>query len=77
MRGFLFDDAPSHRKVADDALNADKMNVGPRGKQPKMRDTVWGGKVQKMVDDEDVPKDMRTVLQERGVDTTGMKAKDM
>ena len=74
---FLFDNAPSHRKVADDALNADKMNVGPGGKQPKMRDTVWGGKVQKMVDDEDVPKGMRTVLQERGVDTTGMKAKDM
>ena len=26
---FLFDNAPSHRKVADDALNADKMNVAP------------------------------------------------
>lgn len=25
---FLFDNAPSHRKMADDALNADKMNVG-------------------------------------------------
>ena len=33
---FLFDNAPSHRKMADDALNSDKMNVGPGGKQPKM-----------------------------------------
>ena len=39
---FLFDNAPSHRKVADDVLNADRINVGPGGKQPKMRDTVWG-----------------------------------
>ena len=46
---FLFDNAPSHRKMADDSLNADKMNVGPGGKQPRMRDTVWGGAVQKMV----------------------------
>ena len=42
-----------------------------------MRDTVWGGAVQKLVDDEGIPKGMRTVLEERGVDTTGMRAKDM
>ena len=53
------------------------MNVGPGGKQPKMRDTVWGGAVQRLVDDDGVPKGMRIVLQERGVDTTKMKAKDM
>ena len=74
---FIFDNAPSHRKMADDALNVDKMNVGPGGKQPKMRDTVWGGAVQRLVDDDGVPKGMRIVLQERGVDTTKMKAKDM
>ena len=33
---FLFDNAPSHRKVADDSLNADRMNVGPGGKQAVM-----------------------------------------
>ena len=74
---FLFDNAPSHRKVAEDALNADKMNIGPGGKQPIMRDTVWGGAVQKLVDEDGVAKGMRTILQERGVDTTGMTAKDM
>ena len=26
---FMFDNAHSHRKVADHVLNADKMNVGP------------------------------------------------
>ena len=71
---FLFDNAPSHRKMADEALNADKINVGPGGKQPKMRDTVWGGQTQKMVDHNGTPKGMRTVLQERGVETAGMKA---
>ena len=74
---FLFDNAPSHCKVADDALNADRMNIGPGGKQPTMRDTVWGGAVQRLVDDEAIPKGMRAVLEERGVDTTGMIAKDM
>ena len=48
---FLFDNAPSHRKVPGYALNADRMNVGPGGKQPKMRDTVCGGAVQKLVDE--------------------------
>ena len=30
---FLLDNAPSHHKVADDALIADKINAGPGGKQ--------------------------------------------
>ena len=74
---FMFDNAPSHRKMANDALNAEKMNVGPGGKQPAMRDTIWGGEIQKMVDTNGLPKGMRTVLHERGVDTTGMRAKEM
>ena len=73
---FFFDNASSHCKVADDALNADKMNIGPGGKQQKMSDTVWDGKIQTMVND-GVPKGIITVLQERGIDTTGMKANDM
>ena len=59
---------PSHCK------DADRMNVGPGGKQPKMQDTVWGGQVQKLVDEEGVPKGMKI---DRGVDTTGTKIKDM
>ena len=74
---FLFDNAPSHRKVVDNALNADKMNVGPGGKQPKMRDTVWQGQVQSMVDRDEVPRGMKAILEERGVDTMGMKGNEM
>ena len=74
---FTFDNAPSYRKVADDALNADRMNVGPAGKQPVMRNKVWGGQVQQMVDESGVPKGMCIVLEERGVNTVGMKVKDM
>ena len=74
---FLFDNAPSHRKYADDVPNADRMNVGPGGKQPKMRNTVWAGGMQHLVDDSGVPKGMRAVLEERGVDTTDMRAGDM
>ena len=46
---FLFDNAPSHCKVSDDALNVERMNVGPGGKQPIFRDTVFDGKPQTMV----------------------------
>ena len=55
---FLFDNAPSHRKMADDALNVDKMNVGPGRKQPNMRDAIWGGAVQRMIDNMGTPKGM-------------------
>lgn len=43
----VFDNAPSHVKKANNALNADKMNVSDGGKQLYMRTTVWRGKVQK------------------------------
>ena len=74
---FLFDNAPSHRKVSDDSLNADRMNVGPGGKQAVMRPTVWNGYIQTMVLPDGQAKGMKLVLQERGVDTTGMKADAM
>ena len=35
---FLFDNAPLHKKIADDHLNAEKMNAVPGGKQPILRD---------------------------------------
>ncbi len=46
------------------------MNVGPGGKQPVMKDT---GKVQRLVNDSGIPKGMKLVLQERGVDTFALK----
>ena len=53
------------------------MNIDPGGKQPIMQDTVWGDQVQRLVDDNGIPKGMKTVLQERGIDITGIKCKDM
>ena len=58
---------PSHIKKADDQLNATRMNVGPAGKQPSLRDTVWNEQVQRMVCWDGKPK----FMQERGVDTKG------
>ena len=52
------------------------MNINPGGTQPRMWDTVWNGKLQRVVKNE-VPKGMRKVLEERGVNVTGMKAEDM
>ena len=74
---FIFDNAPSHRKCSDESLNVKKMNVGPGGKQPVMKDTVFDGKVQKLVNDSGSPKGMKLVLQERGIDTLGMNALKM
>ena len=70
---FIFDNAPSHCKKPDDCLNPDKMNISDGGKQPFMRDTVWNGCVQKMTLDDGRQKGM----EERGVDTTGMRAAEM
>ena len=74
---FLFDNAPSHKKVADDQLDAEKMNVGVGGKQPILRDTVWNGEIQHLVLEDGRPKGMKMVLQERGIDTRGMNADKM
>lgn len=69
---FLIDNAPSHLKKAENALNAKEMNKKPGGAQPVMRDTFWiddDGKrhEQKLVDDDGVPKGLKRVLQERGI----------
>ena len=74
---FIFDQSSCHRAFSDDALNARVMNVRPGGAQPAMRDTIWAGRVQKMVDSNGVPKGMRQVLEERGINTAHMKGDDM
>ena len=74
---FLFDNAPSHRKLSSDALNVNSMNVGPGGKQMKMRDTMWQGEIQSLILPDGQPKGMKIVLEERGIDTSGWTAKQM
>ena len=45
---WIFDHSSCHAAMADDSLDVNKMNVNPGGKQRKMRDGFWEGKVQKM-----------------------------
>ena len=62
--------------MADDALDATKMNVTPGGKQPLMRETVWAGQPQTMVFSLGVAKGMK-VLQERGINTKPLNGDQM
>src|SRR5437763_14413755 len=39
---FAFDNSSNHSAFAPDALVAKRMNIGPGGNAPKMRDTFWG-----------------------------------
>ena len=57
--------------MSDDKPNVEKMNASPDGKEPVMRDTIWEGEVQKLVNG--IPKSMKAILEQRGRDTTGMK----
>lgn len=68
---WCFDHSGVHKRMADDALNASRMNLNDGGKQPKMRTTKWNGQVQHMVYTSGPsigePKGLRTVLIERGL----------
>lgn len=67
---FLWDQAPYHPKVADDALNVGKMNVGPGGKQPIMCNMVTNGRIQQLVNSNGKYKGMKKILEERGINTS-------
>ena len=74
---FLFDQSSGHTAYNDDSLQVSRMNVNPGGSQPAMRDTMYDGRVQKMVYADGIPKRMKQVLVERGIDIRGMKADNM
>ena len=74
---WVFDHSSCHGAYADDALIASRMNAKPGGKQPLLRDTVWDGKVQKMVYSVGVAKGLIEVLKERGRYRPGMKLEEM
>ena len=74
---WIFDHSSCHSAMPDDALDVSRMNVNPGGKQRVMRDGMWQGKPQKMVNSAGIPKGLRVVLEERGIDTRGMTAEKM
>ena len=61
--------------MASDALC--EINVGPGGKQPVIKDTVFNGTIQKMVDNNGIPIGMKAILEEMGVNTTSMNAAEL
>ena len=59
---WIFDHSSCHRDMADDAFNAEKMNVNPGGKQPVMHDIIWAGRLHKTTFTHGIPKGMRKIL---------------
>ena len=73
---WLFDQSSCHKKFDELALQASKILVKDGGRR-RVRDTVWAGSVQEMVNEDGFAKGLRTILQERGINTQTMKADDM
>lgn len=75
---WIFDQSSGHNAFSEDALVASHMNVKPGGKQPAMHPgRLPNGQEQQMVNHAGVPKGLRQVLQERGVDTRKVKKKEL
>ena len=74
---WIFDHSSCHAAMPSDALDVRHMNVNPGGKQRVMHDGWWGGKPPKMNFALGVPKGLRAVLQEKGVNTSGLSADEM
>ena len=81
---FVFDCSSAHAALAPDALHAFDMNKSNGGKQRRQHDTVipmsnpdptHRGKPQKMTDEQGQQKGLKQVLEERGFDVSGMRAK--
>lgn len=81
---FLLDHSSAHGSLAPDALRAFDMNKSDGGKQRIQRDTIipetspnvgLRGKVQKMTNTDGKPRGLKSVLEERGFDVSGMRAK--
>ena len=73
---WIFHHGSCHTCLPQDALDVNYMNVHPGGKQRVMCDGFWDSKAQSM-NQSGVPKGMRLVLHERGIDTHGMTSTQM
>ena len=74
---WIFDHSSCHAAMPNDALDVNKMNVNPGGKQRVMRDGWWGGKSQPMNYSLGIPKGLCVVLEERGINTQRMNTEQM
>ncbi|RIA79867.1 hypothetical protein C1645_839743 [Glomus cerebriforme] len=73
---FAFDNSSNHAAFRSDALVASRMNLKPGGKQPKMRDTIFGPDNwhQSIVNKNNEPKGMKQILVECGLWKNGLNA---
>jgi len=73
---FAFDNSSNHAAYRSNALVASRMNLKPGGKQPKMRDMIFGpdNHHQSMVNENNELKEMKQVLIERGLWKDGLNA---
>ena len=46
---FLFNQSSGHKAFASDALNVNRMSVNPGRAQPRLLDSIWNGRSQRMV----------------------------
>ena len=59
---WFFDHGSGHTAFVDDALNVNKMNMHPGGAHPRIRDTYYSGKLQRMVFPDGTPQGMKQLL---------------
>ena len=74
---WVFDHSCGHTAYAADALVASRLNKKSGSNQLVMRDTMWSGKPQKLVEPDGTPKGAAKILQERGIQTSSLKLEDM
>jgi len=74
---FIFDNALTHTAKESNALVARHIGVNDGGKQRILRDTIWNGQTQKLVNEQGKPKGLKTILIERGLYNREMKKEDM
>jgi hypothetical protein len=81
---FIFDQSSAHASLAPDALCAFEMNKSDGGKQQKQHDIIipqsnpdphFHGMSQKMTSSSGAAKGLKTVLEEQGSQTSGLKVK--
>ena len=73
---WLLDQSSCHCKFDELSLQASKILVKDGGSR-RVRDTVWAGRPQSMVNPDGSAKGLRSILLERGIKTERMKADDM
>lgn len=71
---WIFDHSSCHAAKVDNALDVSQVNVKPGGKQPAMRGTIWQGRLQQLMFNIGVPKGMKIILEERGINTRNVTA---